>query len=138
MDVGLYDRTTVFLYFHSLFSLLSTIITFYFPTWYQSLSSILAKLFAAVFLFVSWLFPEVSGCFGISVSRDASSEISVQIGPQINIFRCSSEEEEFCLFAGISYSNSGIRISLFRNSATLSCVPNTSGSPVSDRFSVYL
>ncbi len=86
---------------------------------------------------VSWLFPEVSGIFGISVSRDASSEISVQIGPQINIFRCSNEED-LCLVAGISYSNSGIRISLFRNSATLSCVPNTFGSPVSDRFLAYL
>ena len=78
------------------------------------------------------------GCFGISVSKDASSEISVQIGPQINIFRRSSEEEELCLVAGISYSNARIRISLFRNSATLSCVPKTSGSPVSDRFSAYL
>ena len=87
---------------------------------------------------VSWLFPEVSGIFGISVSRDASSEISVQIGPQISIFRHSNKEEDSCLVAGIGYSNSGIRISLFRNSATLSYVPNTSGSLVSNRFSTYL
>ena len=87
---------------------------------------------------VSWLFPKVSDCFGISVSRDASSDISVQIEPQIGIFRHSNKEEDSCLVAGIGYSNSGIRISLFRNSATLSCVPNTSGSLVSNRFSTYL
>ena len=87
---------------------------------------------------VSWLFPKVSDCFGISVSRDASSDISVQIGPQIGIFQHSNKEEDSCLVAGIGYSNSGIRISLFRNSATISCVPNTFGSPVSDRFLVYL
>ena len=94
-------------------------------------------LFCCVFV-ISWLFPEVSGCFGISISRDASSEISVQIEPQIGILRCSNEEEDSCLVAGIGYSNSGIRISLFQNSAMLSCAPNTYGSPVSNHFSTYL
>ena len=87
---------------------------------------------------VSWLFPKVSDCFGISVSRDASSDISVQIEPQIGIFRHSNKEEDSCLVAGIGYSNSGIRISLFQNSAMLSCAPNTYGSPVSNHFSTYL
>ena len=34
-------------------------------------------LCCCVFFVVSWLFPEISGCFGILVSRDASSEIFV-------------------------------------------------------------
>jgi hypothetical protein len=53
VNVGFHDRTTISLCFCSLYS---TIIAFYFPTWYQSLSLLLCLL----------LFPEVSGgCFSV-------------------------------------------------------------------------
>jgi hypothetical protein len=136
VNVGLHDQTTVSFCFHSLFSLL-LLLSIFLHGIRASLRSLPCSLLLCFFV-VSWLFPKVSGCFGISVSRDASSEIFVQIGPQIGIFRHSSKEEDSCLVAGIGYSNSTIRISLFWNSAILSCIPNTYGSLVSDSFSVYL
>ena len=119
MDVGLHDRTTVFLCICFLFFLPFTLLPFYFTTWYQSIFVLccdLLKFLAAAFW---WLLSLISlavflfDCFLAALFHHHGCGDVV-----LGIFG-GSLLGHLCLVVGVCCLYSGIMISLFHLSKIL-------------------